>query len=321
MSRLALLVPAFNAERHLDRLFDSVEAQTEPFDDIQVYDDASTDRTAAIAEARGARVVRGATNVGPSRGKNELANASSADWVHFHDADDALHPEFVTRARAWIARDDADVVLFATEDRDDETGRVLRRRLWDDAALQTDAVRYAIRETITNCGIYRRRAFVAAGGFNLDPAVKYNEDQAVHLRLALAGLRFRADDLPGVVIYQRHGSMSSGHRIECARAEIAVLAGAAEATGRRYAADIGARLWRLAGVAAGYGDWPAVRRSLACARDLGYRVPSEEHWAVRALARFTPYGAVAAREASIRLLKPHLRAGMPAVTPREAAVQ
>jgi hypothetical protein len=319
MSGLALLVPARNAERLIGRLFDSVAAQTRPFDEIVVYDDASGDRTGDVARQFGARVVRGDRQVGPSAGKNCLAADTRCDWIHFHDADDALHPEFVARAHAWIARDDADVVLFGTEDRDDRTGRILALRTWDDDALRGDAVGCAIRETITNCAVYRRARFLDAGGFDLSPAVAYNEDQAMHLRLALAGLRFRAEPLPGVVIYQRDGSMSSAHRVECARAQVEVLAEAAARTGRTYVDDIGARLWRLAAASAGYSDWPAVRRALALARDIGYADPTEEHWAVRLAARVSPIGAVACRETSIRVFKPRLRRGMPSARTRSAA--
>jgi glycosyltransferase involved in cell wall biosynthesis len=313
MSRLALLVPARNAASVIGRLLDSAEGQTTPFDEVVVYDDASDDATAALAETRHARVLRAATNTGPSHGKNVLALASTCDWLHFHDADDALHPAFVARAHEWIRRDDADVVLFATEDRDDATGEHLSLRTWNDGALRLDAVRYGIVHTLTNCGIYRRSAFLEAGGFDTSDAARYNEDQAMHLRLALKGLRFRADPLPGVVIYQRQGSMSSGHRVECARAHVDVLERTIGSTGTRYAAEIGGRLWRLAGVCGGYSDWTYVRKCVALAAQIGYRDPAEEHAAIRLMARVSPFAAVAVREGLIRAFKPRLRSGMPSV--------
>ena len=64
---LALLIPAWNAAAWLPRLLASAAAQTEPFDEIWVYDDASSDDTAAIAERLGARVVRGDVNAGLQR--------------------------------------------------------------------------------------------------------------------------------------------------------------------------------------------------------------------------------------------------------------
>lgn len=310
MSTLALCIPARNAEAYLPRLFDSVGRQTHPFDEVLVYDDASSDGTGAIARAHGASVVRSDENTGPSTGKNLLAARASCDWLHFHDADDGLFPDFVEHAREWFTRD-ADVVCFAVEDRDHDTDAVLVRREWDDAALARDAVRYAIINTITNCGIYRRAAFLACGGFDVRPETKYNEDQAMHLRLALNGLRFHADSRPGGILYQRRNSMSSGNRIECARAHFHVLATVAGQTRRRYAAELGQELWKLAGVCGTYRDWDYVRRALQLAEQLGYAAAEAENPVFRALARIHPFGAVLAREHFVRWFKPALRDGVP----------
>ena len=309
--RLALAIPARNAEATLPRLFESVAAQTEPFDEIWLYDDASSDRTGEMARRFGVRVVRSDVNTGPSPGKNRLAQEARAEWVHFHDADDALAPEFVRVARQWIARDVADVVLFGTEDRDDRTGAVLQVRSWNDGELAADAVRHNIVHTVTNCGIYRREIFLAAGGFDVDERTKFNEDQATHLSLALRGLRFRAADYVGCVLYQRSRSMSSGHQIECARAQYEVLASVVSRTDTCYAAEIGGRLWLLAGVLGGYRDWTYARKCLDLARRLGYDNPDGEHPAIRLMARISPFGAIVAREAFIRTFKPHLRSGFP----------
>src|SRR5579872_6801278 len=143
--RLAMLVPAYNAAEYLLRLLDSAARQTEPFDEIWVYDDCSTDDTAAIAERYGARVVRGDINRGCSQGKNRLAAETSCDWIHFHDADDELLPNFVERARVWMAEGRFDVVLFGYEERDDRTGKVTGYGRFDPAAVKADIRSYAIR--------------------------------------------------------------------------------------------------------------------------------------------------------------------------------
>ncbi len=314
MPTLALCIPAWNAERFLGRLLESALAQSSPFDEILVYDDASTDSTGELARRYGATVVPGATNRGPCFGKNALARASRCNWLHFHDADEALNPQFVERAREWMASDSADVVLFATEDRSHATGEFLARRNWNDAALVRDAVSYAIETPITNCGVYRRAAFLSAGGFDTDELTKYNEDQALHLRLALAGLRFRSDPYVGVVIYRREGSMSSGHPVECARAQVEVMKKAADRVGTTHSAQIGARLWHLATVCATYSDWSYVRECLSLMAKLAYTPGEGECLAVRAVARVSPFTAIGAREAFVRLFKPRLRAGVPRVS-------
>ncbi|MFM7345025.1 MAG: glycosyltransferase, partial [Tagaea sp.] len=46
-------IPAYNAAKYLPRLLASAKAQTEPFDEICVYDDCSTDETGTVAAALG----------------------------------------------------------------------------------------------------------------------------------------------------------------------------------------------------------------------------------------------------------------------------
>lgn len=310
--RLALCIPAYNAAGHLPRLLESVRAQTRPFDEVLLYDDASTDNTAALARDFGATVVRTEHNTGPSIGKNVLAQTATADWVHFHDADDALYPEFVARTHALMDAQ-MDVVLFDTEDRDDTTHEVLYRRQWDDAALRADAIRYNIEHTVTNCGVYRREAFLGIGGFDTDASTKYNEDQAMHLRLAMSGFRFCAAGYAGIIIYRRSGSMSSGNAVECARAHYHVLEKVATQTGTQYVEPLGNELWRTAGVSGGFLDWAYARRCVDLALRLGWRDPVKESREFRWLARVHPMLAVRVREGLVRLLKPRLRDGVPTV--------
>ena len=128
---IALLIPAYNAAPWLPRLLASAKAQTRPFDAIWVYDDCSTDDTAEVAKTNGAQVLLGTVNKGCSAGKNALAAHVDDDWLHFHDADDELLPNFVALANSWIDRGAPDVVLFDYEYRDNETGELLATRRFD----------------------------------------------------------------------------------------------------------------------------------------------------------------------------------------------
>ena len=106
---LALLIPAYNAANYLPRLFRSAAKQERQFDEMWVYDDCSTDNTSQVAEHFGAKIIRGDINRGCSHGKNVLAASTSAEWIHFHDADDELLPNFVALARKWIELEKFDV--------------------------------------------------------------------------------------------------------------------------------------------------------------------------------------------------------------------
>src|SRR5690625_3958066 len=194
MSTLSLCIPAYNAAWCLPRLLDSARAQTVPFDEILVYNDCSTDNTAEVAREYGARVIGGDVNVGCSTGKNRLADATTCDWIHFHDADDELFPNFVESARKWMTRgDDApDIVLFSYEGRWDDNGELLGIRPFDDDALKADPIADTIKQQINPfLRLYRRSSFLDAGGYDLDPNVLDNEEVARDCKTPRAGLTFR----------------------------------------------------------------------------------------------------------------------------------
>ncbi len=306
---LALCIPAYNAAAYLPRLLESALAQTRPFDEIWVYDDCSGDDTANIATRYGANVIQGEVNRGCSFGKNALAEQTQCDWIHFHDADDALEPHFVERAHQWMQLDaPPDVVLFGYAMYQHETGEPLGSNVFDDQALRENAIAYTIRTQINPfCGLYRRSRFLEAGGYDTDPAVLYNEDVAFHCRLALAGLSFRADPKITVINYCRPGSMSGANQVKCLKAQYIVMAKVAAAVGDRYGQAIAQRLWGIAAVSAAYLDWETCDRSVTLATQLHPRPSEELNGLFKHLCRINPYLAMRWRESLIRQFRPYLR--------------
>ena len=309
---LALLIPAYNAAGFLPRLLGSAAAQTRAFDEIWVYDDCSTDDTASVAAAFGAKVVRGDVNRGCSFGKNALAKSTSCEWVHFHDADDELLPKFVERAHVWMKADAHDVIIFDSIERDEETGDYREQTNHVSARLSEDPVKYTIRTKINAIsGLYRRSAFLTAGGFDTDPAVLYNEDVAMHCSLARAGLRFCADPTVLMVYSRREGSMSNANQARCFRAQYHVMLKAqAHDAQMKYRSDIAEQLWHIAAAAASYLDWETADASARLAFHLA-GMPRSQSGLFRALCRLTPSIALRVREWLIRLTKPRYRIGYP----------
>ena len=95
--KLAILIPAYNEEKHLAACLQSVKdalaacARQGLSAEVVVCDNASTDKTAEIARAGGAEVVfEPVRQIGRSR--NAAAAACDADWLLFIDADSQLEP-------------------------------------------------------------------------------------------------------------------------------------------------------------------------------------------------------------------------------------
>ena len=289
--RLALCIPAYNAEKFLPRLLTSAQQQHIPFDEIWLYNDCSTDGTAELAARLGARVVSGEKNIGCSGGKNRLLQETSCEWIHFHDADDDLKPDFTTLARKWIDKPDApDVVLFNYESRRYEDEHLLMLREFDAQALRTDPARYSIRNQINPyCGLYRRESLLRVGGYDEDPAVLYNEDCRFHMHLAFSGLSFDAEPQFAVINLERQGSMSGANKEKCARARLAVLQKAAREASPNLHREIGLEAWLNARQLGAFKAWDAMNDAIDLAKEMGVASPEEEEKAwLRGFASMAP---------------------------------
>lgn len=108
-TRISVVVPAFNEERYLPRLLDSIDAARlrHPAGpaavEVIVADNGSTDATARIAAARGCRTVA----VRPRRigaVRNAGARAARGRILAFVDADMQVHPGTFRAIEAHFAR-------------------------------------------------------------------------------------------------------------------------------------------------------------------------------------------------------------------------
>jgi len=116
LPRYSLIIPAYNEERLLGRLLDSVDAARATYGrgdavELIVADNASTDRTAVIAATRGCRVIAVEKRV-IAAARNAGARAARGEFLAFVDADAQVHPAtFVEIDRALA---DPRVVAGAT---------------------------------------------------------------------------------------------------------------------------------------------------------------------------------------------------------------
>ena len=96
---VSVIIPCFNAERHIRRCLEGVERQTYPDFEVVAVDDASTDGTlGTLKEFQAVKIVRNSGNRGPAFSRNRGIEASSGHLLVFLDADCAVEdPEWLSR--------------------------------------------------------------------------------------------------------------------------------------------------------------------------------------------------------------------------------
>ena len=208
-------------------------------------------------------------------------------------------------------------MLFEYEERDDRTGKFIAYRRFDPLELARDPRSYVIREQINPfCGLYRRETYLAAKCNDDDERVLYNEDVAMHIALAFAGLSFSAEKEVSIINHRRLDSFSQANQLRCIQAGFEVLRRTAERPGAEaYAREIASKLWKAAGLLAAYLDWEAADDAAALAHKLAPPVMDGSP-AFRAVAHVSPPLALRVRERMIRLLRPDTRSGYPIRSPR-----
>lgn len=120
-----MIIPAYNAEAHLERCLDSVCGQSYKNIEVVLVDDGSTDRTPEICAGYAERdsrikVIR-KENGGVAAARNLALDSASGDMIAFSDADDHYEPEMLERLHEAMLKYDADMVCCAyLEEYDDK---------------------------------------------------------------------------------------------------------------------------------------------------------------------------------------------------------
>ncbi len=182
LPRFSLIIPAYNEERFLPRLLDSVDAAARRYAhgaaaiEVIVADNASTDRTAALAKERGCRVAPVAKR-SIAAARNAGSAAARGEFIGFVDADMQIHPGTFDAIERALA---SDRIVGGS------TGCTLER--WSLGLAVTFAVFLpVVWLTGFDTGVVfcRRRDFEATGGY--DESLRVAEDVRFLLELRRVG--------------------------------------------------------------------------------------------------------------------------------------
>ena len=187
---ISVVVPVRNDPGHLRACLESLGASRGAVDrEVIVVDDASTDDSAAVAAALGARVLRLDRRAGPAAARNRGAEAARGEHLFFVDADVCVHPETLGQVVATFAADPGIDALFGSYDRQPGAANFLSqyKNLFHHFVHQEGS---AEASTFwSGCGAIKRSAFLEVGGFDTGYARPCIEDIELGVRLRRAGRR------------------------------------------------------------------------------------------------------------------------------------
>ena len=220
MSRVTVLVAAYNAQKYLEECLDSLTGQT--LKDIQIVciDDASTDSTLdilkryAVSDSRFVILERN-ENGGQAVARNMGIGVADGDYITMLDADDILSADALEKAVSIL-------------DSDKDTGSVLFRLVYFDSEgknpypMRTDKTEWSGQEAFRLSldwsihGLYVSRAELFKR-FPYDTSCRlYSDDNTTRMHYLHSG-KVRACD--GIYYYRQHGE-SMTNRISALRLDL-----------------------------------------------------------------------------------------------------
>jgi glycosyltransferase involved in cell wall biosynthesis len=161
---VTVVIPCYRQAEFLPEAVESVVAQTRTDWEAIIVDDGSPDATADVArrliEQHGPRVrLLRQANQGVSRARNAAIEVARGRYILPLDADDRLHPEFLEETAGLLDRDPSIGVVYTDYETFDGESRTIRVPAFDADGLCRG-------NHIHNVSLYRREAWVAAGGYN-----------------------------------------------------------------------------------------------------------------------------------------------------------
>jgi len=189
---LSVIVPCFNAAATLGACLGALlEHSRVPADEVIVVDDASQDRSVAVASRPGVELITAETNAGPGMARNLDAAHAGGEVLVFVDADVAVAPEALGRLVRHFAEDaDCAAVIGSYDSEPEARNPVSEYRNLLHYYVHQQAPEQA-SHFWTGLGAVRKSIFDAVGRFDVAEFNRAIEDVELGYRLRDAGYRIR----------------------------------------------------------------------------------------------------------------------------------
>lgn len=165
---IAAVISVYNGEKFIGRCLSSILNQSRAFDEIIVYDDASTDGTVSVIkefmdkkDGDKIQLLQSNRNRGPGGGKNHARKAVTGDYFTFIDADDYVGETYLEAFLGELKRLKYDPdIIFGGFKKVNEKGEILYTRTFE-------SKEEALIGSVQNWGNLYKRSFFKTNDINI----------------------------------------------------------------------------------------------------------------------------------------------------------
>ncbi|WP_177213132.1 glycosyltransferase family 2 protein [Celeribacter neptunius] len=215
MTKISVIIPAYNAEDFIEECLQSVVQQNESDLQICIVDDGSTDATFDLLRhwASADQRIELASHTSPkgaAAARNRGIEMAQGDYIAFLDADDLWLPEKLSMQLIHMDEAESAFSCTAYELCDAKGMRIGRRQV----PKEVDFSRLLNNNTIGTSTVMLRRAFLSKHRF---PDLALRQDFALWLQL-LSGAATCSGLNTTLTRYRRHGASLSANKLKAAKA-------------------------------------------------------------------------------------------------------
>ncbi len=225
---VSVIIPAYQAARHIGETLDSVLRQTFTAYEIIVVNDGSPDtgELERALESYGDRIVYlKRENGGPAAARNTGIRAARGEYVAFLDSDDLYLPEHLQEQLAFMENGGydfvyADALLFG---RSPLAGHTFMELVPSEGEVTFENLLAAQCTVITSTVVARKQPILDAGLFDeMHSYIIPAEDYDLWLRLAQRGTRMAFQQKP-LIKHRKHGESLSANSVRAFEGALKVL--------------------------------------------------------------------------------------------------
>ena len=214
---ISVVIPAYNAEKTIEKAIQSAIGQTYPDIEVIIIDDCSQDGSVKIAvdyakKDDRIRVLQNRTNMGVAFSRNRGVEAARGDWIAFLDSDDRWDMSKLEKQAVLLEQNPSCPLCFTGSAFENSAGIRCSYTLSVPEKMKYHDL---LKQNLISCSsvLVKKETLIK---FPMKPDPEIHEDLATWLQILKDGAEAVGIDEP-LLIYRISSQSKSGNKLQAAR--------------------------------------------------------------------------------------------------------